>query len=208
VEPVGTAEQSSVDSQLARSEQAPSVSATDLESLPAAGDSLGYPAIPAPDRTDAGSYATAFVRELIGRNYAGQSRRALLAWAQAESAPNTLPGVVSKLASRSLVLSLADPAAASGLVPGSAAWMEAAAAGESQTVSNVATTTDPSWLALTASGWQPTDPAMTMLTVSGTLVTSGPTGSQEGSFSLTLTLGSNGLRPGLGAVAVDDWTVL
>jgi hypothetical protein len=208
VEPARTAEQSSVDSQLSRSEQPLSVSAADLESLPAAGDSVGYPAIPAPDRTDPGKYATAFVSELIGRNYAGQSRRALLAWAQAESAPNTLPGVVSTLASRSLVLSLTDPAAASGPVPAGAAWMEAAAAGETQTVSNVATTTDPSWLALMASGWQPTDPAMIMLTVSGTLVTSGPTGNQQGPFSLTLTLGSNGLRPGLGAVAVDDWTVL
>jgi hypothetical protein len=49
---------------------------------------------------------------------------------------------------------------------------------------------------------------MTVLTVTGDLVSRGAGRSESGSFSLELTLGSNGSRPGYGAVAVDDWTVL
>ena len=76
---------------------------------PGAGGSDCLPAVPTADRGDPGAYAIAFATELLDTNYAVQSRAALLAWAEHEEAPNTLPGVPATVAGKALVLSLADP---------------------------------------------------------------------------------------------------
>lgn len=205
--PARSAQQSTVDSELSQAEQHFTLPAGGVGALPAAAYSSGYPAVSAADRSDAASFAMAFVSELVDRDYSGQSRQQLLAWAQAESAPNTLPGVDPALAGRSLVLSLIDPVPSPGPVSSPSVWAQAAAAGQVQTVTNIETAGNPAWLALTSSGWQPSDPAMTVLTVTANLNVAGPGGGRTESFSLQLTLGSNGSRPGYGAVAVDDWTV-
>ena len=205
--PVATPEQSLIDSQLSQAEQMPAVPAGLLASLPVGAYSPDYPPIPDRDRDNAITFGTAFVTELVERNYASQSRPDLLSWAQAESAPNTLPGVPAGLAGHSLVLSLIDPVPQPGPVPAAGDWAEAGDAGEVQTISNLQAVIDPAWLTLTATGWQPADPAIAVLTVTGTLNTAGPAGARAGSFSLHLTVGSNSNRPGYGAVAVDDWTV-
>lgn len=176
--------------------------------MPVGGASPAYPAVPETDRNDAEAYATAFVTELVDRDYGRQSRRELFAWAQAESAPNTLPGVTPGLAGHSLVLSLLEPVSPPGPVSSAADWAQAAGSGRVQSATNIEVAVSPQWLALTATGWQPDDPAMTVLTVTGNLLSGGPGGTETKSFSLELTLGSNGSRPGYGAVAVDDWTVL
>ena len=153
------------------------------------------------------SFGLAFVSELLDRRYAGQSRQALLGWAQSESAANTLPGVPSSWADRSLVLSLADPSSSPGPVPSQSVWEQAVGDGQAETVTDLRAVIDAEWLALTATGWQPSDPDMTILTMTGSLVTTGPAGGSTVSFSLDLTLGSALSHPGLGAVAVDDWAV-
>lgn len=207
VTPAATPEQSLIDSQLSQAEQIAPMPAGLLASLPAGAYSADYPPIPDSDRRNAIAFGTEFVTELVDRNYGRQSRPALLSWAQAESAPNTLPGVPAGMAGHSLVLSLIDPGLAPGPVPAAGDWAVAGGAGAVQTVSNLQVVIDPALLALTATGWQPADPAMTVLTVTGTLTTEGPAGTTAGSFSLHLTVGSSSYRPGYGAVAVDDWTV-
>jgi hypothetical protein len=208
VAPGAGAQQSTVDSELSRAEQPAPLPPGGIAGLPAAGYSSAYPAIAPSERSDAAAFATAFVTELVDRDYARQSRDQLLVWAQAESAPNTLPGVNPALAGHSLVLSLLDPGLAPGPVPTPEMWTQAAAAGQVQTVTNIESAVNPDWLALTSSGWQPADPNMTVLTVTANLVSSGPGGGRPQSFSLQLTLGSAGSHPGYGAVAVDDWTVM
>jgi hypothetical protein len=76
-----------------------------------------------------------------------------------------------------------------------------------QTVSSLAVEVDPDWTALVASGWQPADPAMTIVAVTGTLTVEEDGQSRTCSMAFTLALGSAASHPGYGAVAVDDWTV-
>jgi hypothetical protein len=207
VTPAATPEQALIDSQLSQAEQSPAIPAGLLVSLPAGGYSPDYPPIPDGDRNNAMAFGTAFVTELVDRSYARQYRPDLLSWAQAESAPNTLPGVPAGIAGHSLVVSLIDPVPLPGPVPAAGEWAGSDDAGELQTVSNIQAVIDPVWLTLTATEWQPADPAMTILTVTGTLTTGGPAGTRTWTFSLHLTVGSSSYRPAYGAVAVDDWTV-
>jgi hypothetical protein len=208
VSPPTSPRQSLIDSELRQAEQPSTLRAGGVASLPGPGYSPEYPPIPVADRSDAITYGVAFVTELLDRGYAHQSRHELLAWAQAESAPNRLPGVPADLAGRALLLSLLYPASAAGPVPSPAEWSQDAVSSRIETVEDVQAGFNPEWLSLTASGWQPTDPAMTILTVTGTRVGQASAGISTESFSLDLTLGSNRSRIGYGAVAVDDWTVM
>ena len=208
VTPSPTPQQALIDSELRQAEQPSTLPAGALASLPGPGYSPEYPPITLADRSGAIAYGLAFVTEMLDRGYAHQSRQSLLAWAQAESAPNTLPGVPADIAGRALVLSLVDSASAASPVPSPARWSQDAISGRVETVENVQAGLNPQWLSLTASGWQPADPDMTILTVTGTLVGHGSAGISTESFSLDLTLGSSGSQTGYGAVAVDDWTVM
>jgi hypothetical protein len=212
VAPTQSAEQSQVDTELAQAETQTSLTPAQAAALPAGADTAQYSAVPVGDRNDPAAYAAAFVAELINRDYIRQSREELLEWAQAESAPNTLPGVPAAAASRSLLLSLMNPAGQAGPVPSPQGWTADASSRVSQSVLGLQEQVNPDWLSLISTGWEPVDPAMTILTVTGTLVTrgmasSGPSEADSQSFSVVVTLGSNGARPGYGAVAVDDWTL-
>jgi hypothetical protein len=207
VSPPNDAVQSQVDEELARAETQSSLDPAVGKDLPHGSDSTEYPAVPNADRQDPSAYATAFVAEMLGRVYGRQSRTQLLAWAQSESAPNTLPGVPVGLASESLVLSLVAPDSSDGPLPSVGQWTALATKDTSQTVMGVQTQVDPDWLALISTGWEPVDPAMTMLSVTGTLATHAGGGVGAQPFAFVLTLGSSSTRPGYGAVAVDDWTV-
>jgi hypothetical protein len=207
VTPVDSLAQSRVDGELVQAETNRALNASAGGSLPAAADSAAYPSVPVADRNDPTAYATAFIAELLDRDYRDQSRTQLLAWVQAESAPNTLPGVPASLAPRSLVWSLTTPEGAGDPVPSTGRWTTLAESGASQTVVGLQTEVDPDWLTLISTGWEPVDPAMTMLTVTGTITISDTAGQTSQQLLLVLTLGSNGSRPGYGAVALDDWTV-
>ena len=167
---------------------------------------------PSTDRSDPTAYAIAFATELLDTNYATQTRAELLAWAEHEEAPNTLPGVPASVAGKSLVLSLADPGLPGGTpspTPSAGQWAANAEEGVTQSVDNVEAEVDPDWAQIIAEGWQPRDPRMTIETVTGTVTvtTNGQAATPE-SFSLTLTLGTAAHVPaGYGAVAAADWTV-
>jgi hypothetical protein len=212
VEPPQTAVQKQVDTELAQAETPAAIATAEKTSVPAPAVSAAYPAIKSVDRNDPTAYAIAFVTELLDTNYASDTRAGLLAWAEHEEAPNTLPGVPASVGSKALVLSLADPGLPGGTpspVPSAIGWESDVPGDTVQSVSNVQAEVDPDWTQIVSEGWQPRDPLMTMETVTGTMTiaVNGDAAPPE-SFSLTLTLGSAAHAPGgYGAVAAGDWTL-
>jgi hypothetical protein len=204
--------QQQIDAELAQAETPAAITAARGAVVPAPAVSAAYPSVPMADRGDPGAYATAFTTELLDTNFALQSRGELLAWAEHEEAPNTLPGVPASVAGNALVLSLADPDLPGGSpspVPSAAVWDTDAQSGVSQSVTDVEAEVDPDWTQIISQGWEPRDPLMTVEVVTGTLtVATNGVGSPPESFSLTVTLGSAAhARAGYGAVAVADWTL-
>ena len=212
VEPPATAIERQVDTELAQAETPSAVAAAEAADVPAPATSAAYPSIPLADRSDPTAYAIAFATELLDTNYAVQTRAELLAWAEHEEAPNTLPGVPASVGGKALVLSLADPGLPGGTpspTPSASQWATDAEAGVTQSVDNVEAEVDPDWAQVIAEGWQPRDARMTIETVTGTVTvtTNGQAATPE-SFSLTLTLGTAAhVHAGYGAVAAGDWTV-
>jgi hypothetical protein len=211
VEPAQTALQRSIDGQLARAESSSSIAAAEVLVVPAGEDSAAYPAVPAAARQSPTVYASSFAAELLNRNYRRQSRAELLTWAQAEEALNLLPGVPSSIANKTLYASLADPgiAGATGAspVPSPAAWAAAARTGTTQRVTDLLVAVDPSWAEIIDRGWEPRDPLMTIMDVTGVLIVSTGKTTARRPVSMVLALGSCDRAPGLGAMAVQDWTV-
>ena len=156
---------------------------------------LPIPSVPAADRGDPGTYAIAFTTELLDTNFAVQSRDALLAWAEHEEAPNTLPGVPASVAGKALVLSLADPDLPGGSpspVPSAPQWVaDAREWREPERRPTCKPRSTPIGRRSSRKGWQPRDPLMTIESVTGTMTvaTNGVAAAPE-SFSLTVTLGS------------------
>ena len=204
--------QKQIDAELAQAETPTAIAAAQRITVPAPSVSAAYPSVPTADRGDPGAYATAFAKELLDTTFAVQSRGGLLAWAEHEEAPNTLPGVPASVAGKALVLSLADPDLPGGSpspVPSAAQWVADAQGGVSQSVADVQAEVDPDWTNIISQGWQPRDPLMTIEVVTGTMTTAtNGVAAAPQSFSLTLTLGSAAhARSGYGAVAVADWTL-
>ena len=204
--------QRQIDAELAQAETPAAIAAASRVSVPAPAVSAAYPSIATADRSDPSAYAIAFVTELLDTNYAVASREGLLAWAEHEEAPNTLPGVPAAVAGKALVLSLADPDLPGGSpspVPSASQWVADAQSGVTQSVTDVQAEVDPDWTRIISQGWQPRDRLMTVETVTGTLTvaTKGLPAPPQ-SFSLSLTLGSAAhARAGYGAVAAADWTL-
>jgi hypothetical protein len=207
-----TAAQKEIDDRLAQAETPASITAAEETNVPAPAASSAYPPIPLVDRNDPAAFAIAFARELLDANYATESRAELLAWAELEEAPNTLPGVPDSVAGKALVLSLADPGLPGGTptpTPSAAQWASDGQRGEVQSVNGLQAEVDPDWTQIISEGWQPRDPHMTIEVVTGTMTVSidGQTAPNQ-SFSLTLTLGTSGhVRGSYGAVASADWTL-
>ncbi|MHB8244841.1 MAG: hypothetical protein ACYDGN_05705 [Acidimicrobiales bacterium] len=210
IKPPQTAIQEQIDAELAQAETPASIAAAEQTSVPVPAVSGAYPSIPTVDRSDPTAYAIAFATELLDTSYASQSRAALLAWAEHEEAPNTLPGVPADVAGKALVLSLADPNLPGGSpspTPSPAQWAVDAKNGVVQSVNDVAAEVDPDWTQIVSEGWEPADPLMTIETVTGTMtVTTKGQAATPVSFTLTLTLGSAAHVHGYGAVAAGNWT--
>ena len=64
---------------------------------------------------------------------------------------------------------------------------------------------DPGWAQLLSSGWQPLDPRMVVLDVSGLLTDNTASALEAHRFSCSVALGSARRHAGYGAVAVGDW---
>jgi hypothetical protein len=209
--PPATPTQIQTDAELARAESSASIAQAERETVPAPATSSVYPAVPASDQGDPTAYALAFTRELLNIDYSTQTRPALLEWVQYEEAPDTLPGVPAKVADKSLVGSLAYRGVAgaeASPVPSVAQWATIGSR-TVQRVSSLAASVAPDWTQLVSTGWEPTDPLMTVMVVTGTVTVSvAGHGGPSRSFSMALTLGGARYHGGYGAVAVSAWTVV
>lgn len=173
--------------------------------LPAPAPSAHFPAIPHAARQSPGSYATAFVTELLNIDFAKQTRPALLAWAVSETSPDTMPGTPASAAAKVLY---ADLAPAGSPLPTPAVWSANAASGVTWTTSKLTMAPAPIWTQVLATDWEPPDPRMSDLDVTGNLTITQPHHPPvTKSFSLQLGLGTAEYHHGYGAMSVNNWTV-
>jgi hypothetical protein len=235
ITPPATSTEQQFDAELAAEETQSVTAAAESLTVAAPAYSSAYPALDGSDNSSAITYADAFITELLNTRYGAQTRAALLAWAQAEAAANTLPGVPPAVAPKALYGSLADPTLGGiqGTTPllSARAWSDAAAQQQTQKVMGIEASYDQSWSQLVTAGFVPLDPLMTTVDLSGTLTitwphtvtsTVGPgkkthTVQRKVSriveetrlehFTVGLVLGSALHHPGYGVVAVDGWTV-
>jgi hypothetical protein len=182
--------------------------AAEVVTPPSPAWSTAYPAVSANVVSDATGYAVAFAQKLLDRNYARESRGALLAWTQAEAAAELLPGIPDAVAPKGLYISLADPALAdltASPVPPARQWSDNAAAGVRQTAYSVVASPDAEWSQLVSEGFQSKDPLMTMYDVTGLLSTTTHSRTTKQHFTLILGLGSALHHKGFGAFSVAQW---
>ena len=204
-----TPTQTQIDAQIARDQNPASIAKAETITVPAPAATRTYPAVPSAERGDPTAYAQAFITELLDTRYATQTRTALLAWTESEAAADTLPGVPAAAGQKSLIGSLAYaglPGAQPTPIPAAADW-PSPTSGTSQTVTGLTTSVDPAWTSQIAQGWQPADPLLTVIDITGTLTVTAPGHPPARHlFSLSLMLGTALHHPGYGAVAVANWT--
>jgi hypothetical protein len=154
------------------------------------------------------NWARAFVAGLLDVDYAHQSRSALGAWLQAQEAPMLIPGLPATVADKVLYLSLLDPQVLAGQpspIPAPVPWQADAHAGVRQSVSDLLIQPDPTWTALTASGWQPADARMAGEDVSGLLTVRRGRAVTIHHFTLEVFVGSARWHDGYGTESVTGW---
>jgi hypothetical protein len=154
------------------------------------------------------AWARTFVAGLLDIDYAHQSRLDLAAWLQAQEAPELIGGVPASVADKTLFISLLDPGIFGGQptpVPTVAQWAANAAAGVTQSVSDLLVQADPGWAQMTAAGWAPTDVRMTDEDVAGALTVRDSAGLHTRRFTLQLITGSARWHDGYGTAAIGAW---
>jgi hypothetical protein len=209
VQSAPTPAQTQIDSQIVQAQNPASIAKAETITAPNPATTRAYPAVPSAERGDPTAYARAFITELLDTRYATQTRAALLAWAESEAAADTLPGVPAAAGQNSLIGSLAYaglPGAQPTPILAAANW-PSLTSGTTQTVTGLTTSVDPAWARQIAQGWQPTDPLLTVIDITGTLTVTAPgRPPARHLFSLSLMLGTALHHPGYGAVAVANWT--
>lgn len=209
ITPARTATQERIDHALAASVDPSAMAQLEVLHVPAAHTSVAYPAVPARAETAADDFATAWVAELLDRNYQNQRRAQLLAWCQAEAAGFVFPGVPTTLRPRALIGSLLYPVADLGNppypFPTVSQWNARTASGETDQAAHLFASTTKTWNEIISAGWVPPDPLTTEVTVTGTLTERTRTASKTMQFSLMLTLGSALHHPGYGVSSAGTW---
>jgi hypothetical protein len=202
----GSAVQQADNATIAAANQGKGAQWAEIETLtpPAPVTTTAFPAISYSARQGADTYASAFVTELLKIDFAKESRASLLAWAQSEMAPDTLPGTPSPASTRILYANLNSSPSP---VPTPAEWSANAAEGIGWSASGVSETVAPQWSSALATGWVPSDPRMLELDVTGTLtITHNGHRPVSEPFSLQLGLGTAEYHSGYGALSVNNWT--
>lgn len=199
-----------IDQQLASEYGAGGSGTAELESVTPAAPAwtTDYPAIS--HTQDEQVYATAFLEDLLDRNYARQSRSDLARWVSAESAGEMFPGVPAQAGDHALYAELMEPGVVGApftLVPTAAGWAADAKAGVVQRAYELFANPDANWSGLVSKGFTSVDPLMGAEDVTGVLQTTVHGKSTTQHFSAELMLGSALHHPGFGAWGIAQWTV-
>ena len=134
--------------------------------------SAEFPPIPASRRDlSAGAYVRSWTRELLDIDFATESRRQLLAWANLNVAATPLVPIPASDTRLFAIDQLRSPPSP---VPSAATWNQLAAEHVTWKVSNVMTRYRSVWQTTVTDGLVPPDPRMEMLVVTGTLTVSQP----------------------------------
>ena len=206
VEGHASAQQLADNAKIAKANQANGAEWIQVEALnpPPPTVSANFPVIASSLRQGSDTYATAFVSELLDINFAKDTRSALLSWAQSELAPDSMPGTPSLASTRVLY---GDLIGAPSPIPTASTWSINAKHRVVWSVSNLAESVNPEWSSALATGWQPPDPLMVALDVTGTLTISRASHQTVSKpFSLELGLASADYHHGYGVMSVDNWT--
>lgn len=186
----------------------PGMAAAAALPVPAPAIGGGWPALGVDLTAD--GWARKFVHGLLDIDYARRERAALGAWLQAHEAPELLPGVPMSVADKVLYVSVLNSELFGGQatpIPAAAEWKANADAGVRQWVSDLVTRPEHQWAQMVSAGWQPSDPRMTTLALSGLLTVERAGALTTHPFRLQLLVGSARWRDGYGTVAISDWQV-
>ena len=168
--------------------------------------SAEFPPIPASCRDlSAGAYVRSWTRELLDIDFATESRRQLLAWANLNVAATPLvpiPASDTRLFAIDQLRSPPSPA------PSAATWSKLAAEHVTWKVSNVMTRYRSVWQTTVTDGLVPPDPRMQMLVVTGTLTVTQPGQSpRTEQVSLDVTTATGLYETGYGIAEETHWVV-
>ena len=168
--------------------------------------SASFPPIPASRRDlSAGAYVRSWARELLDVNFASDSRRQLLAWANLNvAAVPLLPIPVQDAPLYAIDQLRSSPSP----VPSAAMWKQLAAEHVTWQVSDVLTRDRSVWQTTITDGLVPPDPRMEMLVVTGTLTVTQPgKPTRTEQISLDATTATGLYETGYGIAEADHWTV-
>ena len=174
--------------------------------VPPPADSGGWPSLPVTEAP--GPWAESFLGALLDVDYARQSRRCPrpLVGGGGGTGP---PARRARERGRQGALRFAARPRCRRRAgqPGALArrWAALGREGATQQASDLEVQVDPGWAQLVSSGWQPVDPRMVVLDVSGLLTENTASALEAHRFSCSVALGSARWHAGYGAVAVGDW---
>jgi hypothetical protein len=184
------------------------VAATEAVNPPAPAWTTAYPEVAASSTRNDQAYATAFLIELLDRNYRTQSLGDLERWVAAETASEVVPGLPAEAAERALYAELMDPSVIGGTaspVPTGAQWSALARAGVTQRAYDLFVNPNPQWSEVQSKGFTSADPLLGIDDVTGVLATTQGRKTTTKHFSLSLVLGSALYHKGYGAAGILQW---
>ncbi len=186
----------------------PAVAATEAVNPPAPAWTSAYPEVAASSTRNDQAYATAFLTELLDRNYRTQSLGDLERWVAAETASEVVPGLPVQAAARALYAELIDPSVVGDTaspVPTGAQWSALARAGVTQRAYDLFVSPNPQWSEVQSKGFTSADPLLGIDDVTGVLATTQGRETTTKHFSLSLVLGSALHHEGYGAAGILQW---
>ena len=170
--------QQQTDSELAASESPASIAQAERETMPVPAVSGSYPAIPGSDEADATATRLAFCRELLDIRLPPSNPGRAAGVGPVRGSPRHPPGCARpdrrQIPGRQPGLQRCTSGAEPTPVPAAGEWSQPATGRRSSRCRPWPRRWRPTGRELVATGWEPVDPLMTIITVTGTITTSTP----------------------------------